>query len=150
MSPLIYGHLANLAFAAAYLVRDTRKLRMLSVVGCSLCAVFNYAAPETPLWTAITWNLFFAAVNVIALARLDAFVLQFVSHLRGRHLAAAHEDQVRQPQPMQETSSSGSQMDRNACPSSGTGIAPVRSDRAKAIEPTIALHWYALTLPPPR
>ncbi|MHC4955920.1 MAG: hypothetical protein ACYTGZ_18895 [Planctomycetota bacterium] len=68
MSPLLLGHLANFAFAAAYLVRDARALRALSIVGCSLCAVFNYAAPATPLWTAIQWNVFFALVNVVALA----------------------------------------------------------------------------------
>ena len=68
MSPLLLGHLANFAFAAAYLVRDARMLRALSIVGCSLCAVFNYAAPATPLWTAIGWNVFFAVVNLGAIA----------------------------------------------------------------------------------
>jgi hypothetical protein len=52
--------------------------------------------------------------------------------------------------PWRETSSSGSQMDRNARPRSGAGVAAIRSDRAKATAPTTALHWYALILPPPR
>ncbi|MHC4407643.1 MAG: hypothetical protein ACYS0E_01210 [Planctomycetota bacterium] len=65
----ILVHLANFAFAAAYLVRDARKLRALSVVGCSLCAVFNYAAPATPLWSPMVWNVFFALVNACALVR---------------------------------------------------------------------------------
>ncbi|MHC4847926.1 MAG: hypothetical protein ACYTEG_05655 [Planctomycetota bacterium] len=65
----ILVHIANLAFAAAYLVRDARKLRALSVVGCSLCAVFNYAAPATPLWSPMVWNIFFAVVNAAALWR---------------------------------------------------------------------------------
>ena len=69
MSSCILCHLANLAFAAAYFVRDMRRLRALSVIGCSLCAAFNYCAPATPLWTGIGWNIFFALVNVVALAR---------------------------------------------------------------------------------
>ena len=56
MTVQLLGHLANLAFAAAYLVRGILWLRILSVVGCSICLVFNYFAPATPLWTAIFWR----------------------------------------------------------------------------------------------
>ena len=69
MSPDLLGHIANLAFAAAYLVRDMARLRVLSICGCLLCAAFQYAAPATPLWTGIGWNLFFATTNTICLAR---------------------------------------------------------------------------------
>jgi len=67
MSSTILIHLANLVFAASYLVRDMRRLRALSVVGCLLCAAFNSCAAETPLWSAIGWNVTFALVNTIAL-----------------------------------------------------------------------------------
>jgi hypothetical protein len=69
MSPLIFGHLANLVFAAAYLVRNVERLRALSIVGCLLCACFHYAAPSEPLWTGIGWNLFFAVLNAVTLLR---------------------------------------------------------------------------------
>ena len=69
MSPHLLGHLANLVFAAAYLVRNADRLRVLSILGCLLAACFQYAAPAEPLWTGIGWNLFFALLNTFNLLR---------------------------------------------------------------------------------
>ena len=69
MTSLILGNLANLVFASAYLVRDFARLRVLSAVGCSLGALFQYVAPAEPLWTGVVWNIFFAAINCVALLR---------------------------------------------------------------------------------
>lgn len=65
MTAQIIGHLANLIFAAAYLVRDIMWLRVLSIGGCLAAALFNYFAPASPLWVAIFWNILFIAMNVI-------------------------------------------------------------------------------------
>ena len=59
------GHLANLLFGAAYLVRGILWLRILSIVACVIMAFFNYFAPAEPLWVAIYWNVSFTLVNLI-------------------------------------------------------------------------------------
>ena len=69
MFATLLGHAANLAFAAAFLVRTMAVLRALSIAGCLLAAGYQYAAPAEPLWTGIAWNLAFCALNAVALAR---------------------------------------------------------------------------------
>lgn len=59
------GHIANLLFGAAYLVRGILWLRILSIVACVIMAFFNYFAPAEPLWVAIYWNVSFTLVNLI-------------------------------------------------------------------------------------
>lgn len=65
MDPQWLAHSANVLFGAAYLVRGILWLRLLSIVACTIMAFFNYFAPESPLWVAIYWNVFFAGVNVV-------------------------------------------------------------------------------------
>ena len=69
MSANLFGHLANLVFAAAYVAKDFLWLRILSVGGCTASLFFNYYAPATPLWTAIFWNGAFASLNLVAIVR---------------------------------------------------------------------------------
>lgn len=70
MDPNLTGHLANLLFAASYLVRDILWLRAISIVACAAAIVFNFLAPESPLWVAIYWNIFFMGVNCVQIYRV--------------------------------------------------------------------------------
>lgn len=65
MDAHLFGHLANVLFGLAYLVKDMLWLRLISIVACFIMIFFNYFAPEKPLWVAIFWNAVFILVNVV-------------------------------------------------------------------------------------
>lgn len=64
MDANLFGHLANVLFGLAYLVKDILWLRLISIVACFIMIFFNYFSPAEPLWVAIFWNAFFITVNV--------------------------------------------------------------------------------------
>ena len=72
MSANLIGHVSNLLFAGAYLVRGLLWLRVLSVAGSTFAAGFNYFAPREPLWTGVIWALFFVGLNLVAIRRMLA------------------------------------------------------------------------------
>ena len=59
------GHLAFALIACAFLVRDLFWLRCLSIGGSVAAILYNYYAPERPLWLVIWWNAAFALVNAV-------------------------------------------------------------------------------------
>lgn len=65
MDANLFGHLANVLFGCAYLVKDILWLRAISIVACCIMIFFNYYSPEEPLWVAIFWNAAFIVVNAV-------------------------------------------------------------------------------------
>lgn len=70
MDANLFGHLANVLFGLAYFVKDMLWLRLISIVACLIMILFNYFAPERPLWVAIYWNVVFILVNAVRSAML--------------------------------------------------------------------------------
>ena len=67
MPPLV--HLANALFLLSYFVRDILWLRVFAVVAsCALLVSSTLAHPVT--WSALTWNVVFASLNVWQIKRL--------------------------------------------------------------------------------
>lgn len=65
MDANVFGHMANVLFGLAYLVKDILWLRLISIVACFIMVLFNYFVPAEPLWVAIYWNIAFIAVNAV-------------------------------------------------------------------------------------
>jgi len=67
MELLIY--FANALYLVAYAVRDILHLRILTIVATCCLAVYFYNQAQ-PMMTVVYWNIFFAALNAIQLARI--------------------------------------------------------------------------------
>jgi len=67
MELLIY--FANALYLVAYAVRDILHLRILTIVATCCLAVYFYNQVQ-PMMTVVYWNIFFAALNAIQLARI--------------------------------------------------------------------------------
>ncbi|MCC5810524.1 MAG: hypothetical protein JJU06_09145 [Ectothiorhodospiraceae bacterium] len=61
--------IANLLFVSSYFVRHMLKLRILSLAGVC-CLVAYFASLPEPLMHVVYWNLFYAALNAVWIARL--------------------------------------------------------------------------------
>ena len=66
----VIGHLTYLFIACSYMLRDIVWLRFVAILASCTSIVFNFVAPETPLWLVINWNFIFLAVNGIELVRI--------------------------------------------------------------------------------
>lgn len=65
MNPHLLGHLANFLYALAYVVKDVLWLRLITIGGASASIVFNYFAPDKPLWVPIGWCVGFIIINTV-------------------------------------------------------------------------------------
>jgi len=61
--------LANVFYVFAYFVRKTLWLRALSLAGTSCLIAYFLTLPE-PLMRLVYWNLLYATINVVWIARL--------------------------------------------------------------------------------
>lgn len=66
----IAGHLAFLLIALSFVVTDILWLRGISVVASVAGILYNYFAPDRPLWLVIGWNVVFILVNAWQIFRL--------------------------------------------------------------------------------
>jgi len=66
----IAGHLAFGLIALSFLVTDILWLRGISVVASVAAILYNYVAPDRPLWLVIGWNVVFVLVNGYQILRL--------------------------------------------------------------------------------
>ncbi|MEM9105133.1 MAG: cyclic nucleotide-binding domain-containing protein, partial [Pseudomonadota bacterium] len=60
---------ANVIYLCSYSVRDILWLRILSVCGILLLLPYYYLQ-DTPLWTPMGWNVFFALINLYWIKRI--------------------------------------------------------------------------------
>lgn len=67
MEMLIY--VANTLYLVAYGVRDILYLRLLTIVATCCLATYFYNQAQ-PMMTVVYWNIFFAALNGVQLARI--------------------------------------------------------------------------------
>ena len=60
---------ANVLYVIAYFTTDMLRLRVLTLVAAACLAAYFATRPE-PLWTVVTWNLFFLGLNIVQVVRL--------------------------------------------------------------------------------
>ena len=60
---------ANVLYVIAYFTTNMLRLRVLTLVAAACLAAYFATRPE-PLWTVVTWNLFFLGLNIVQVVRL--------------------------------------------------------------------------------
>jgi Popeye protein conserved region len=60
---VVFIHAANAIYLCSYLVKDILWLRVLTVAG-GMVLLLYYAVMPRPIWSAIVWNVLFAAINL--------------------------------------------------------------------------------------
>lgn len=70
MGAQLAGHLTFTIIALSFLVKDIFWLRTLSIVASCFSFIYNYFAPASPLWVAISWNAVFISLNIYHLSVL--------------------------------------------------------------------------------
>lgn len=67
MDPLLTT--ANMLYVCAYFVRNTLRLRLLSLGGTS-CLIAYFLTLPVPLMRAVYWNALYAVINAVWIGRL--------------------------------------------------------------------------------
>ncbi|MBT6326362.1 MAG: cyclic nucleotide-binding domain-containing protein [Bdellovibrionales bacterium] len=70
MGAHLAGHLTFTIIALSFLVKDIFWLRTLSIIASCFSFIYNYFAPASPLWVAISWNAVFISLNIYHLSVL--------------------------------------------------------------------------------
>ena len=55
---------ANILYVVAYFTTNMLRLRLLTTTA-AICLVIYFATRPDPLWTVVTWNLFFVGLNLM-------------------------------------------------------------------------------------
>jgi hypothetical protein len=67
METLVFA--ANFLYVAAYFTNDVLRLRCLTLTA-ALCLAAYFTLQAEPMLTLVSWNLFFAALDVMQIARV--------------------------------------------------------------------------------
>ncbi len=69
MNTTLVFFLANILYCLAYLVRDMKRLRIITIVAAAATLPY-FIIRDEPLWSAVMWQGAFAGINIVNLAWL--------------------------------------------------------------------------------